>query len=346
MAPAASCSLNAKETRMSSTSTIPPVTTKYPKRKFEDSLDLTEDGELSDFKNAKKPRPTSTAKQNDVDKAVHEEKSNASFEAFDSSNDHGSWKDEEPAEAQSAQTNQARAEDQLLFECTSCHETFENSAELHKHSHKHTQPPPIRCRKCRKTFKDTDERNHHFQTSARHFCCRYCGPVVEFGNADSLHYHYIDRHLDLYCHYCARHFPNTVQRLRHTQGGHRLCFACRKISFVPDLGGDHCRSCYSDQFGAAGFREAQNGDGDGDGGSFPDHYKRLGIGPHSSHEEVLKAAKEVRVRTHPDRLKRQEGLTDEQMRVIDVEAALVGQAADVLTDPVLRSRYDCNVYRW
>ena len=57
---------------------------------------------------------------------------------------------------------------------------------------------------------------------------------------------------------------------------------------------------------------------------------------HSCHEEVLKAAKEMRVKMHPDRLKRQEGLTEEQKQAIDMETALVGQAAHVRSDPNLR----------
>lgn len=78
----------------------------------------------------------------------------------------------------------------------------------------------------------------------------------------------------------------------------------------------------------------------------PDHYERLGISKGSSHEQVLKAAKEMRVKTHPDRLKRREGLTEEEIREIDVEAALVGEAADVLSDPGMRYRYDCKMRGW
>ena len=70
------------------------------------------------------------------------------------------------------------------------------------------------------------------------------------------------------------------------------------------------------------------------------HYVTLGISPTSSHEQVLKAAKEMRIKVHPDRLRRAGGLTEEQERKIDRDAKLVGQAADVLSDPVLRRMYD------
>ena len=78
----------------------------------------------------------------------------------------------------------------------------------------------------------------------------------------------------------------------------------------------------------------------------PDHYARLGISRGSSHEQVLKAAKEMRVKTHPDRLKRREGLREEEIQAIDLEAALVGEAADVLSDPGMRYRYDRKMRGW
>ena len=73
-------------------------------------------------------------------------------------------------------------------------------------------------------------------------------------------------------------------------------------------------------------------------------YEILGISPDSSHEQVVKVAKKVRVKVHPDRLKRVGGLTEEQERAVDQEAALVGQAADILSDPVLRRRYDMRLH--
>ena len=78
----------------------------------------------------------------------------------------------------------------------------------------------------------------------------------------------------------------------------------------------------------------------------PDHYKRLGVSIDSSHEEVVRAAKEMRVKMHPDWRKRTVGLTVEEERMIDLEAQLVGQAADILTDPDARKAYDSHVHRW
>ncbi len=53
----------------------------------------------------------------------------------------------------------------------------------------------------------------------------------------------------------------------------------------------------------------------------------------------------MRVKMHPDRLKRPGGLTREQEKEIDQEAALVGQAADVLSDQKARARYDLELPR-
>lgn len=113
---------------------------------------------------------------------------------------------------------------------------------------------------------------------------------------------------------------------------------------VPELCNGHCRACFSAKVPEGCPKPAKR---DGVGEGFPDHYyAKLGIGASSSHEQVRRAAKEMRIKTHPDRLKRQEGLTDEEKRAIDKEAALVGQAAEILSDPGLREMYDCKMHGW
>ena len=67
-----------------------------------------------------------------------------------------------------------------------------------------------------------------------------------------------------------------------------------------------------------------------------DYYARLGVGAYSSYEQVLKAAKKMRVKMHADLRKRRDGLTE----------ALVGQAVDVLLDLDLRLKYDYKVHGW
>ena len=73
----------------------------------------------------------------------------------------------------------------------------------------------------------------------------------------------------------------------------------------------------------------------------PDYYAFLNIHPQSSHDEIVKAAKEMRIATHADRLKRVGVLLSAvEERRIDERAALVGQAADVLLNETLRRKYD------
>lgn len=51
----------------------------------------------------------------------------------------------------------------------------------------------------------------------------------------------------------------------------------------------------------------------------------------------------MRIACHPDKLKRQQGLTKAQLDEIDETAKRVGGAADTLTDSVARARYDCRL---
>lgn len=364
MDPGVSCNRNVNGSHGFKNVTIPVTVKNNPKRKLENVIDLTEEGAKTNLKNRRedlidlteddvvdnsrnkqKAREAAGARNNEFDNAVNNDEPSAQCEDFHSSDDHGSRKKVKPNEAQSEQTPQNLPQEQLLFECGTCREQFDNIDEFNAHDIKHKQPrPPIRCRRCRKTFTSIAERNLHFQTSPRHFCCRYCKPIiVEFSKADSLRYHYIDRHVELYCHHCNLHFSNPFQRLSHMDGGHQTCLDCRKMFHVPELGDGYCRTCYPARFGK-GFPEDSNGDSIVAG--LPDHYARLGISRGSSHEQVLKAAKEMRVKTHPDRLKRREGLSEDEIRVIDLEAALVGEAADVLSDPGMRYRYDCKMRGW
>ena len=77
----------------------------------------------------------------------------------------------------------------------------------------------------------------------------------------------------------------------------------------------------------------------------PDHYAVLGVSPYADYDQIVKAAKEMRVKVHPDRRKRAAGvLSEEELRAIDEEAARVGMAADILSDPELRLQYDFKVF--
>ena len=47
---------------------------------------------------------------------------------------------------------------------------------------------------------------------------------------------------------------------------------------------------------------------------------------------IEKAAKKMRIASHPDKLKKS-GMTEEELKAIDEQAAKVGQAAEILSNP-------------
>lgn len=297
-------------------------------KKYEDRERMTRGGESNDYINNKKPQTKYGALLEEYDRAVAEKKASARAKRSAASNGAQPQKEAAP--------KTPRKE-------TSCEEgprkansSFGNEND---DGAKHKQKPRFPCRKCHQDFATLQERDHHFQTSTNHLLCQYCKQSAgEFRSAQSLRYHYIDHHHELYCHFCDRHFLNASQCHSHMDGRHWPCSACGKMTPRAELHNDHCQTCYPAKFGKP-FPKAQSR-ASGNTNGLPDYYKRLGISRDSSHEQVLKAAKEMRVKTHPDRRKRREGLTVEEERKIDAEAKLVGQAADVLSDPVLREKYD------
>lgn len=75
----------------------------------------------------------------------------------------------------------------------------------------------------------------------------------------------------------------------------------------------------------------------------PDHYATLNLGHLATDQEIKSAAKSRRVEVHPDRLKTRE-MSDAERANIDAAAAAVGQAADVLQNPVQKREYDHELY--
>ena len=63
-------------------------------------------------------------------------------------------------------------------------------------------------------------------------------------------------------------------------------------------------------------------------------------------EEILKVAKARRIEVHPDRLKRREGLSEEEMAEIDQVAMEVGEAALTVSGVRERAVYDAEVRAW
>ena len=71
-----------------------------------------------------------------------------------------------------------------------------------------------------------------------------------------------------------------------------------------------------------------------------DHYATLGVEYGASQDEIVIAAKAMRIKVHPDRVKRAEGLTPAELDAIDERAKRVGWAADVLCCVISREKYD------
>lgn len=321
----------------------------YLKRKLKEELiDLAEEGDLTKTYRVRKEKhgPTAKVEEEDLGKASNDPIFSARCRAFDAHIDARNH-------AQNPQMKPRGLEEQLLFECKTCGRLVESIAEFDEHDIKHKQEQEqqkqqqeqqqqrqIRCRKCRQTFLNTVDRDRHLRTSPRHFCCRYCKDVVAFTNADSLRYHYTDRHPQLYCHFCDLHFINAGQRDGHMHAEHRPCIICHKMFSVPELCDERCRTCHRETKRTEFPTRNANDKG------LPDHYARLGISRYSTQEQVVRAAKEMRVKVHPDRRKRGlgVGLSGDELRVIDEEAAAVGMAADVLSDPDLRLKYDFKLF--
>ena len=76
-----------------------------------------------------------------------------------------------------------------------------------------------------------------------------------------------------------------------------------------------------------------------------DVYAVLDISPQCSQEEAKRAARQSRINTHPDKLKK-DGMSWAETCEIDEIAKLVGFAADIVLDPAKRWEYDRSVMEW
>ena len=221
-------------------------------------------------------------------------------------------------------------------------------------SHYKSQHPELYCHKCDQHYASVEERKVHIKTSKDHFCCQDCDDMVEFGNAFHLALHYEFYHSLWFCQNCDHRFSTDRELFAHMREAHYPCHGCHEYFITSELLEAHRKTCEKVNPPKSKRSRSELPKRKPPKKAFPeprerkppiantpgDHYAVLGISPHSPHEQVVKAAKEMRIKMHPDRLKRQGGLTPEQEERIDVEAALVGQAADTLSNPALRAKYD------
>lgn len=242
----------------------------------------------------------------------------------------------------------------IHFCCQKCEGTVEFYRISALSSHYKIQHPELYCHLCDHYYATVKKRKIHIKTSTRHFCCQNCDDVVEFDNAFNLRLHYGICHSLWCCHYCDHRFSAVKELFAHVREAHYPCDGCHNYFFTSELLKAHRKTCKMVNPLKEKPPRSELPKGDLPKKEIPkprernppiasipgNYYVTLGISPHSSHEQVVKAAKEMRVKMHPDRLKRQGGLTLEQEERINVEAALVGQAADILSNPEARAKYD------
>ncbi|KAM0795949.1 hypothetical protein BDR22DRAFT_569133 [Usnea florida] len=215
--------------------------------------------------------------------------------------------------------------------------------------HDPMEEPSIECKKCDLVLSTKGDHVDHIISSPLHFSCKQCikrpgsTQAVEFESADILRLHWNQEHADLYCEHCDRCFTEPSETILHFQRQHNhTCFVCG-IDAVPTIKllQAHRRSAEHKNACAEAYTRFLNTlptklDVD----NVPNHYATLQVDPYSSQYQIFKAANYMRIKTNPGRLKRQGGLTEEQEIAIDLEAARVREASDVLTDPTLRRAYD------
>ena len=170
------------------------------------------------------------------------------------------------------------------------------------------------------------------------------------------------------CHLCDVPFSNTGDILRHYRTFHR-CHQCSYyISIYYETKHEHLweyhgedvprpkanseykkrpKRSRNDQSSTTQDEEANSSpepESVRDEGPI-DIYAILGLSPQCSHKEAKRAARQRRIETHPDKLKKCSLSTAEKSRV-DEMAMLVGFAADIILDPVKRQQYDQEIFDW
>ncbi len=233
-----------------------------------------------------------------------------------------------------------------------------------------------KCITCDLVFKYETELVYHKWNSPEHFMCVFCRTTTDFESEDKLHRHYLAEHASEYCQFCKENqgFPGLVSWHRSTHNKNKWNFCpCGFLAHtVPELEKHwrnsevhiktYCTVCnlnfpnpedLRDHNDTTCWRKTrenwpqprprpqarQNMRSQ----KRPRLYETLGIDPSSPQDVVERAAKEKRIACHPDKLKRKGGLSREESDKIDVRAVEVGYAADILTDPESRRKYDYQV---
>ncbi|KAL8669355.1 MAG: hypothetical protein Q9168_006047 [Polycauliona sp. 1 TL-2023] len=79
----------------------------------------------------------------------------------------------------------------------------------------------------------------------------------------------------------------------------------------------------------------------------PNHYARLGLSEDASADEIKKAAKKMRIKTHPDQVRKERpDMTEEEMKKVSDISQRIGESADVLSKPDKKEEYDEIIFEW
>ena len=240
------------------------------------------------------------------------------------------------------------------------------------------------CGKCSITFRTSADRARHLTTAPDHFSCTLCYHLPEFDSASGRLFHWERIHPYLTCSYHEICFTEPVTRLIHMKIAHPsvgICHCGLCDGNLPSkdpyrqqhhffFHGEFGSNCAADEnsqrrkenstFGQDKQKPHNRREEYGTDESTeeptrhisvweeepPDHYAILGVEPNSSPVTIGRAARRKRVETHPDKLKRSEGLSTADLLQIDVEAKQVGWAADILCNTESRRNYDHQLQNW
>lgn len=243
------------------------------------------------------------------------------------------------------------------------------------HDTDYHQPKTFRCPKCSLAFPSVEAViRHKRSTPSKHIMCEYCFSPVDFSTPDRLISHYKTNHRRTYCDDCALHFKTPEGKVNHDIEKHFSCHECQMHFTSSSHRENHfrtnpahrrsfCHECQSSFAHPAHLRihtesahpkpkpkpksKPRRAEVFAPGGKPPDHYATLIISCHSTHEEILVAAKKRRIETHPDNFKRRGGdMAQDRVDRLEEEAKMVGWAADILSDVVLREKYDARLLAW
>ena len=256
------------------------------------------------------------------------------------------------------------------FPCMVCREIYNDGTYVTFRSakallwHKKQHHGELFCDLCDKSFTSTAERQRH--DSDNHVLCPHC-PHHLYRDKEELE----TKHRQRYCHFCRQRIDPHLKRKHMEQYHPSDCEDCaynqdkdvrfcavhepKKPEEEPRPWGKFWSDWYHHQQQHAEEANGSNSKRNRDDkkSHWPeempegtlDLYAILNVDPQSHLDEIKKAAKEMRIATHPDRLVHKAGISFLEVEMINETAKMVGFAADILTKAESRRGYDEEVKR-